>query len=157
MFFRAGKTNKFSVFHVESQNYLIQDSFISFDTNIWLLWFRERVKKLTPLFGQKFIFFGPFYAGRNSAGLRKLRAGVKRADKVVVFNLFRPKHRGIDGSTTLKNRNTMSHFAPIFPKKTQKNTCAKEQNWREREREREMEFIHPEFTWRKLYINIKSI
>ena len=42
-------------------------------------------KKITPLFGQKFIFFGPFYAGPFYAGLRKLtpiRAGVKRADKV---------------------------------------------------------------------------
>ena len=45
MFFRVVKINTFSVFHVESQNYLIQDSFISFDTNIWLLWFSERVKK----------------------------------------------------------------------------------------------------------------
>ena len=34
MFFRPGKINKFSVFHVELQNYLIQDSFIGFDTNI---------------------------------------------------------------------------------------------------------------------------
>ena len=57
-------------------------------------------KKITPLFGQKFIFFGPFYAGPfyaglNSATLRKLtpiRAGVKRADKVVNLDYRKASH-----------------------------------------------------------------
>ena len=69
-----------------------------------MLFVNIRVRKITPLFGLKLQNFGPFNAGPFYAGpfnaapqkLTPIRAGVKRANKVVKVEMRQMRHNIIE-------------------------------------------------------------